>query len=86
MKINYIKITPEEKQLIEYIYETYFVKIKEFLMSNYDEQLTKNGAEGKVLGDFETYHEQNQNSDIIRIRRRNLKLADYILMPRLTTA
>ena len=55
-------------------------------MSKYDEQLTKNGAEGKVLGDFETYHEQNQNNDIIRIRRRNLKLADYILMPRLTTA
>ena len=45
-------MTTEEKELIEYIYETYFVKIKEYLEKMYGEDLNKEGAESKILGDF----------------------------------
>jgi hypothetical protein len=46
------------KDLIDYIYNTYFLNIKEFLKNKYSPQMaTANGADPTVLGDFENYLE-----------------------------
>jgi len=37
-----------------------------------------------TLADFETFVEKDQHGDVIRIRKRNLKLVDYVLMPEVT--
>ena len=37
-----------------------------------------------ILADFDTYYTKHQKNDTIRIRNRNLKLVDFILLPNVT--
>ena len=41
LNIEYTKLQPEEKEIIDYIYEKYFVKIKTYLENKHGEQLKK---------------------------------------------
>ena len=86
LNIEYLELKPEEKELIDYIYQRYYLNIKTYLENKHGQQLRKEGSEGQILGNFENFHEQNHNNDTIRIRRRNLKLVDFVLMPRLSKA
>lgn len=58
--------------------------MEKYLRNAYGEELKSNQKEVATLGDFESYLEKNQHGDVIRIRKRNLKLVDYVLMPQVT--
>ena len=57
------------------------MNIEVYLRRIYGEELKSNVKEVATLADFESYIEKNQNGDVMRIRNRNLKLVDYVLMP-----
>lgn len=45
-------------------------------------QILKDSSKGvSVIGNFEEYEEIRRGGDILRIRKRNLKLVDCLLLP-----
>jgi hypothetical protein len=84
LSLDWVHITPEVKALVDYIYEKYFVGVETYLRKIYGEELNKNTTEVATLADFTTFVEKSHHNDIIRIRKRNLKLVDYVLMPEVT--
>ena len=84
MHLEWQPLSPDAKGLIDHILEKYFHKIKTYLKDTYGPVLADNRRDVGLLGDFDTYLERQQEHDTIRIRRRNLRLADMMLMPEVT--
>jgi hypothetical protein len=84
LKLEFQPLTLEVRSLIDLIFDKFFMGIRKYLEGIYSSELEKEEWNLSVVGDFENYVEQTQNNDIIRVRKRNLKLVDFILMPSLS--
>lgn len=55
LDLKWDEMTTEIKELIDKIFNSYFLEIKKHLYAVYGEKLKKNESESLILGDFETY-------------------------------
>lgn len=74
-------MTAETIGLIDHIYERFYINIRKYLENKYNKVLAEEGSDLSLLADFTSFYEETSNNDKIRIRKRNLKLVDCVLMP-----
>ena len=85
LHLDWQLMTPESEALLDEIVDEYYFRVEDYLRKKYQPALDASTKDIQVLQDFDSFIERRHGKDTVRIRRRNLRLADMILMGEVST-